>query len=265
MVPLLSINPLVAYDVDRFRRLIASKGGTLGDGVISEREAVARLTDFVTLLYAIVGRRVDFWPLQEAYQVGFGSKAYWFHGLEGTLVNGPTWHRGGVRTDSSMSQYGKAVIDPIANFTLLSVMRRLGDSTSTPWYFGLGDASNDSNYLYYLGEGGVGYFGDGPSGAFTPQRTSANNTTDFAWQSFRYTSLSATSSVNGVYTDLASVAVLDPVNVFAFGGRVFDMPTGASSNTENAFYCIAPPLDNTSVDAIRSAYKSTLGQELGLP
>lgn len=86
---------LAERDVAAYKRLIESKGGQFGDGIISEAEAVSRLTALVAMLYVALGR-CDFWLLMEAYQRGFGSRCYSFHGLEGTLVNGPTWTREGI-------------------------------------------------------------------------------------------------------------------------------------------------------------------------
>lgn len=89
---------MVQYDIDRHRRLLDSKGGSLGDAALSEGEALERLKEMVTRLYAIAGRQ-DFWALQSAYQVDSGSKCYSLLGSEGTLVNGPTWGSDGINLE----------------------------------------------------------------------------------------------------------------------------------------------------------------------
>lgn len=234
-------------------------------GVELTQTAINELFEFAKGLYEVAEEEVDFWPLSSKYNVGTGSKAYSFRGNVMDLVNGPSWGLEGITTNSEANQYGRAAIDATPSFTLLSAMRRTGDTSSNPWYFGLGTSSNSNNYLYYIGEGGVGYFGDGPSGSFSPQRTSANNTTNFAFQSFRYENSAAASSVNGTHTHLASVASLESVDVFAFGNRVFATQTGAPSNGEHAFYCVAPPLSDSAIDSLCTLFKSTLGKDLLLP
>jgi len=258
MYPLLGINPLVAYDVATYGRLIKSQGGELGDGIVSEQEAFARLTNFVTGLYASAGRRCDFWPLMEAYQLGFGSKCYSFHGLEGTLVNGPVWGRDGIKFNQSASQYIDTSIGLLQlPATHISVCNPSG-SYPTIWgsasvnvnlYMDTQAASSHSRFVFSWNGLNNLISDDGFAGKFTMVAIASGSAgADY------------TMGINGV-----TVANNGPIGQGVGNLRIGGRNAAYMHGTIALHLHDKSRFSQTQIAAVYAAYKTTLGKDLVLP
>lgn len=165
----MAIPQLVQEDVAFFVNLIESNGGQMGDGIISREGAIDRLTWFVANLYAEHGR-VDFWLLMEAYQVGFGSKAYSFHGVEGTLVNGPTWEPDGIAFVRANSQYIQTPTAIRIPFTAFSVVFIPGTDPRYAVVWGNDNSGSVVNMNLYTDNGAPQFAWGGPTPSISSSR-----------------------------------------------------------------------------------------------
>ena len=132
---------VINSDFRNYRELLASKGKTL------DSTAQEQLYAFATGLYALYGR-TDFWAFN--FNVGSGTRAYSFHGVEGVFMGNVTWAARGVRTPAGSDANYMRVPSYIANnfrarsgFTVIetagseTVFRSLynaqGGAPSGPW------------------------------------------------------------------------------------------------------------------------------------
>lgn len=214
------------------------------------------------------------WPLRSSQNAGTGTTAFSLGGLgafNGTLVNGPTWGADGLTTDGT-DDYAQAKIPESSQLTVMAVMKRLNNSdTEARYYWGLVYSSQTSGLTgvtYYLKDGGLGVFMFNGSSVWSPSRQAVNATTDFGFQSVAYNESgpSSSSSLNGSFTASTTAPNMSAVrqDTLHIGSRFF----GNSSPSEgvHAFYAyITSQLSNSTVESLRSLYKSTLGTGLGLP
>ncbi|NBW08687.1 MAG: hypothetical protein EBR82_11740 [Caulobacteraceae bacterium] len=214
------------------------------------------------------------WPLRSSQNAGTGTTAYSLGGLgtfNGTLINGPTWQSNGIYTDG-VNDGAEASIPESAAWTVLAVMKRENNSDSEPkYYWGLVDSAQTSSLqgvTYYLKDAGLGVLMFDGSAAWSPPRQATNATTNFGFQSVVYeeSGPSSTSSLNGTFANSSSAPNMSSVrqDKLVLGRRRYD--NAGQAEATHAFYAYASTkLDNTTVEAVRTLYRATLGTGLGLP
>jgi len=263
---------LAERDVLAFERLLQSKGGDLGDEIISRAEAKERLLAFVRELYAQVGR-VDFWPLQSAYNMGTGFVVFSFHGKIGMLVNGPTWGVDGIHIEPGQRTQLDEVLgnSPVTNINIIRFTTL--SNNGAPFFtagvnthgrqFTIG-ASADTRIWCYAH---ISTWGSTPFAYATYDTGAAvSEWTGMHFYAFRVPSnTDFRATVDGTHINPNSVTGNwdeSSPSLTRFGATTY---FGASS-------IIVPfqmvlngvSLTDVAVDGIRSAFKNTLGEELGL-
>jgi len=276
MIPLIfSGNPVVSVDIDNYRRLLDSKGGALGDGSLSEAEAMDRLRAWVTQLYAICGR-MDFWPLQAAYQVGSGSKCYSFQGLEGTLVNGLGWTSNGLKATNQdqyvllPDSYDDIVLGP--HWMAAAYKRSLDEYDQTAMFdfsgydvmlgqYSLMDDvifNNRRSFLYTDNSDWGGVAATGPS---------ASDTWNYYIGGFNSDRTGAYIYQNGTLLASSSGRTINPTGTIIKRRMLHSWTLDAIGNygAMMAFGLVGKgSVDATKAGKISSAYKTTIGKDLGL-
>ena len=247
---------------------------------VTDYTAKIQISDFVKGVknLGLYGSMVC-WPLRSSQNAGTGTTAYSLGGLgtyNMTLTGGPTWNANGITTDVN-NDYATASIPATVNFTGMSIMARTStsDSGSFPTYWHYSKKTNSPNdwffnFLSYLNDGGLGIYAEMANIAWSPARASGKTSTDFGFQSASMNSASQAyaTSLDGTFITRTRAAgfsenlveiVLGARWAGAAGYNVF------SQGTHSAFLHFNTPLNSTSIESIRSLYKTTLGQGLGLP
>jgi len=220
------------------------------------------------------------WPLRSTQNAGTGTTAYSLGGLgtyNGTLVNGPTWGVDGLTTVAGLSRISANAIDPVIrssnSYTCIMVASNVATGTIN---FGV------------LKGGGTNQTGDN-YGAFSRQFNFFSQTQIYltggdnlrTWGS---TSFSASgnqffainrSDISGPATSDGSIVLnaaqfsnksgtgnLPSTNPFA---NSFDLAGTSVSGNLWCFSAVVTPQSPATVQSIRTLYKQTLGQGLGLP
>jgi len=214
------------------------------------------------------------WPLRSSQNAGTGTTAYSLGGL-GTynysLNNSPTWDSNGIITNGT-NQFATATIPTSTQFTFIAIMARSNNSDTEPkYYWGMYNFANSSlaGATYYLKDGGLGVFQSENGGNnWSPSRAIPNATTNVGFQSVAYseTGPSANVSLNGTFSSQTGVRNLSAVRQdrVIFGRRADGGGTD-SAGTHSFYTYINSQLSNSVVESIRTLYKTTLGQGLGLP
>lgn len=214
------------------------------------------------------------WPLRSSQNAGTGTTAYSLGGLgtfNGTLTNGPVWNSDGIYTDG-VDDSVEASIPESAALTAVAVMKRENNSDSEPrYYWGLVDSAQTGSLngtTYYLKDSGLGILMFNGSAAWSPARQAINATANFGFQSVAYAESgpSSTSSLNGTFANSSSAPNMSAVrqDKLFLGSRRYE--GAGDSEATHAFYAyITTSLQNSTVEALRALYKSTLGTGLGLP
>jgi hypothetical protein len=261
LAPTLSLNtPARGYDADA-TAFAAASGAT----------DVAALSAFVKGVKELgLWNSMVCWPLRSSQNAGTGTTAYSLGGLgtfNGTLANGPTWGSDGITTDG-VDDLVSMTIPAAAAWTGIAIMRRLNNSDSEPrYYWGLIYSPAPFNEVlsgatYYLKDGGLGIFqSENSINNWSPARPAANATTNMGFQSVAYSESgpSASVSLNGTFTAQSSVRNLSTrrPDILRIGARA---DGAGDSNAEHAFYgYITAQLENSTVEQLRSLYKTTLG------
>ena len=217
------------------------------------------------------------WPLRSSQNAGTGTTAYSLGGLQtanATLVNGSTWTSNG--TPFTTTQYANATIsDSGQDLTLLLVAAGSGASFgSFPQYFGVQSPSTFNNNQVILGNNGgnanISTFHRNSSGSFvTGNITSGLN----ASTSFTFISGSAKTStvLNIKRLDASTESSGTPptsgtatLTRMQLNGR-WSGSLGLGAEITCAFCAIIAPNISGSESSLYTLYKTTLGQELGLP
>ena len=217
------------------------------------------------------------WPLRSSQNAGTGSTAYSLGGLgtyNGTLVNGPTWGADGVLTNGT-SNYLTAPILATKNFTSMSVMARTStsDAGSFPTYWHVSKKTNSPNswfndFISYFNDTGLGIFSQISGVDWSPARASGENSTNFGFQTTSMNSVSQvySTSLNGSFTTRTrSAGFSEDMVEIILGARWSVSYQQFGSGTHAGFLHFNTPLNSSSAESVRTLYKSTLGQGLGLP
>jgi hypothetical protein len=193
------------------------------------------------------------WPLRSAQNAGTGSTAYSLGGLgvyDGTLVNGPTWGADGVNFNVVNAYIGVTgtINQP------LTVMGAVDFKTTTN-----GGALIDGSDRVHLFNGGsnaeVQFFAGSFINAANTYSTGTNFIAGYA------NGASSSVHVNGSATTGNAGANNLGGNTIFIGNN--NSQTFGDNNIDIAFCAIFN--GQAYNDAVRSLYKSTLGQGLGLP
>lgn len=257
---------LSRLDATAYARRLSIAGGTdiIANGQVKQLQA------FAEALYASVGR-TDFWPLRSTQNMGTGAVAYSFHGVAGTLVNGPTWDTTGI-VPSGTSYIDSGVPDTatVGNDVQLTFVglgcEISGDATMIGKYDGgfEGGLMSLDAYASYVSArtARLGSYSDG---------TFAKQTSGLLADGFF-----AARRIGNTHSLLANGAVVasqtaTPPDITRSGRHFF---IGAMNNADVAsslsaatatFALIGQALSDAQNAALYAAHKATLGQGLGLP
>jgi len=237
------------------------------------------------------------WPLRSAQNAGTGSTAYSLGGLgtyNGTLVNGPTWGSDGVTfaTNATTGRNSLILVDWTGGYDIRSdstvfVVSNIGEVTGAgsnfdQWPFGGGATANGRyggvNTRNANTAGGANIFGPTNIGnanyaSLFPQTISANWRT---WATQRENNLvgNANAQGNKLWRDATQIA--NGSNAAQVGYESIPNASevlnigNARGNTsvaivgEISFAAVFSDW-TANISEVRSLYKSTLGQGLGLP
>jgi hypothetical protein len=243
---------------------------------------VEGINDFVKGIKALgLWNSMVCWPLRSSQNAGTGSIAYSLGGLgtyNGTLVNGPTWGADGVTSAGGVSPpHISAAGRNRTSYTdrsILIIVKPTGDSQDDSFF-------GTSNY-------GINYFGSG-GGIHMYRAQSTDDAVGFqagAFSAFQQIN-AATVIPNGNFA--LFTAVVDAglakakTNADAFAvntntiAPITDtnslklLSNGSAETSRGLVGTMAFAMDcntafsQTQADSIRTLYKSTLGQGLGLP
>jgi hypothetical protein len=188
-----------------------------------------------------------------------------------TLNNSPSRDANGI-TLNGTNQWADGTIPASSQWSFIAIMTRLNNSDAAPrYYWGLYYSVNNSlaGATYYLKDGGLGIFQSENGGNnWSPSRAIPNATENVGFQSVAYseTGPSANVSLNGTFSSQTGVRNLSAVRQDRIVVGRFAAISGNYVNTTNSFYAyINSQLSNSVIESIRTLYKTTLGQGLGLP
>ena len=222
------------------------------------------------------------WPLRSYQNIGTGAIVYSLGGYGAgtsnlTLISNPSKNESGILTNGS-GQYATGTIPESSQWTILAIMARPVSEDVTPkYYWGLHNSANSNvnslnGVTYYLKDGGLGIFQSengvnnwsGPGG----NRPGANATPNFGFQSVSYseTGPTATISLNGTFVTQTSVRNLSALrqNRLILGRRSDGTNATDSVAVHTAYLYINTNLSNSTIESIRTLYKTTIGTGLGL-
>ena len=209
------------------------------------------------------------WPLRSSQNAGTGTTAYSLGGLgtfNGTLTNGPTWDSG----NSGINNAGSAYISLASAFSGAQAMIQVNKLTNGSDLDGASmssyGTSPEKGYEFlYVGNGFPAwrvYAGDFLNNA----RTSSVNMNDNQFHFLAGITDNASSGIivdgtAGSFTTMANLPRLTATGILTIGGR-------SGGNTIipclTAFAAIFTTY-TSQISSIRTLYKNTLGQGLGLP
>lgn len=266
-------------DARAFERRLISKGGQLGDGVISRDEAFSRLVECARKKYRTAGGPIDFWPFPLAYQLGSGDKVYSFHGFEGTLIDHTSYGVNGFVGDGTTRPY---VITPI---------KRVGVTKRTSIFVQTNLASG--NAAAYLSSCTNGYHGfGGGAGVFIGGAASQGNAGAGNWVAYEIKANAIYSNprafcltfnngtrrqyINGIFVDEAgnritadTIPASSPYSDSDFLRFGSTGSAGGGLNYNGTYtYALDHPdiLTDAQVAQLHDDFKTTIGKDLvGLP
>jgi hypothetical protein len=220
------------------------------------------------------------WPLRSSQNAGTGSTAYSLGGLgsyNGTLVNGPTWGADGVTSVGGISTPHISTLGrnrtSYTNRSILIIVKPIGYSFDDSFFgtsnYGLNySGSGGGIYMYRIRPSNVVGFQAGAVSAFKfinaitaiPNGSFALFTSvvdaGLAKSKTNADTFAVNANTIAPITDTNSLKLLSNGSAETLRGLVGTMAFAMDCNT--AF-------SQTQADSIRSLYKSTLGQGLGLP
>lgn len=223
------------------------------------------------------------WPMRSYQNIGTGTIVYSLGGYgvgtsNLTLISNPSKNESGLLVNGN-GQYLIGTVPESSQWTILAIMARPVSEDVTPkYYWGMFNNVNATvnslnGVTYYLKDGGLGIFQSengsnnwsGPGGS----RPGANATPNFGFQSVSYSETggpSATISLNGTFVTQTSVRNLSAVrhNRFILGRRSDGSATDSVA-VHTAYLYINTNLSNSTIESIRTLYKTTIGTGLGLP
>lgn len=217
------------------------------------------------------------WPLRSTQNAGTGTTAYSLGGLQtsNATMSGGSWLTDGFSLSSA--QYGSSTLSSLNQDITLLICAR-GDGTaygSFPHIFGVQEASNWSGNQICIGANGgntdMGTFHRNSStgtGYSTSGTNPLNSSTTFTFLSgnakvgniLNYRIVTTGTVVSGT----AATAGTATLNRMQLNGRWATILSLANPIVV-AFCAIITPNINSSESSFYSAYKSTMGDGLGLP
>jgi hypothetical protein len=132
-------------------------------------------------------------------------------------------------------------------------------NSPNPWF---------NDFTSYLNDGGLGILSQISGATWSPSRASGENSTNFAFQTASMNSASQvySTSLNGSFTTRTrSAGFLEDMVEIILGARWSGSYGQFSGGTHAGFLHFNTPLNSSSAESVRTLYKSTLGQGLGLP
>jgi hypothetical protein len=227
------------------------------------------------------------WPLRSSQNAGTGSTAYSLGGLgtyNGTLVNGPTWGADGVlfNANNKYITLGNTGITTGA-FSNISVARIGAGMTNGnlmhTTLFSPSDSTFGSGFYIYDSSSGQenSILFNGLTGGF--RRTASGNITTRNIGNYYRLSTVSTLSAPTTATGLIKINGLTAVTSGASGTGTLPYTTSETTsilfaNSQStvrdesgvfSMWVVGSQISEATSEQIRSLYKSTLGQGLGLP
>lgn len=247
---------LARRDAANYRDNILGYGSSITDTNLSLRR------QFSEQLYEICGRS-DFFDFRSAGNIGTGSFAVSWLGKTATLVNGAAWAGDGIHLLSSSFQYidtGLQTVNLPASFLLeqSGALSFSSNADPSPYvnveYIGI--YPNPSTVSAIATKKNVSEYEADASGRTSP---------GFDGASFSASAVNAYSA-NATGTTTGTLATSYTSNHYGMPRTIFIGCTNGFFQTgSTAFAAILPvALSRTQYDAVRTAYKATIGQGLGL-
>jgi hypothetical protein len=217
------------------------------------------------------------WPLRSTQNAGTGSTAYSLGGLgtyNGTLVNGPTWGADGIDFADNTTQHISTNFTPDStnNFLIWSAFQCNAEGASLNGLCGSREGAASLNYFscFQLVENQARAILWGNSGNHAVAGVSAITNGSYNTGLFRF-DVTSSPKVAGVTlnegaetTATTNDALGLPAPNFVIGTEQLN---GAASRSlgGNLLFLTYIRLNSIDNSSLRSLYKSTLGQGLGLP
>jgi hypothetical protein len=261
---------LAQRDTEAYWRRLLALGGT----DINANDEVQNVQDFLAGVYDFAGRDAArvISPLRQSQNVGTGSAALNIVGPNITLVGGPTWGSSGVSTVQNSSFFWGAMTSFSGQNTILKC-----DIFTTPqpaafpmsaiisgavW-----SAGDFGNFAEINSNGASGtqwrYVSNGASSnlsASSPQVVVGSRaaTTRVFLRNATETSASGLSAPSGTYSRFVCAGR-------STGASSFEINAVGFTATHAAVVVLSVGLTSAGCQQLRTIYKSTLGQGLGLP
>jgi hypothetical protein len=215
------------------------------------------------------------WPLRSAQNAGTGSTAYSLGGLgtyNGTLVNGPTWGADGIDFVNASSQYITTTFT--ANLstadTLIGTIAKLTDA-EIRYLVALG--TSGASRGFELAQGGATALSCQAFGSIAFAATINHGATQGEWESYAALNSNLGTTATVIFGSSTNAAT-EPTHVVTSANHTFvigqNIPVSSGDRYMQGEQAFAYALRGTAASlanylALRSLYKSTLGQGLGLP
>jgi hypothetical protein len=263
----LTLDQIAQLDLDGYVADVTAEGGTISDA------EQANLLAYAKALYAEAGKQVDFVTFRSGQNVGTGSIALSWLGQRLTLVNGPTWGVDGLSFSASAYVDLRGTV-PASPVTFLAVTQDncLRDPNTFDAPAILGQFNTGGGRTIQAAGSQVRFVSNTDSGGgFRYAATGLASDTTRAFFGFSVTGGGDTNAefvatVNGAALTTGSAGSPIAWDSLPANNRYF-MHGGVSPTTRFGAFalCAGIALTATQQSAVRAAYKTTIGQGLGLP